>query len=373
MDHWLNAEANAYTPGEFPAKKSELKNPEIPILKSYTGGAESEFWDKFPKRGLPDQATTRVNVEKLAARVNNVRNKMSETECRRADRLLSDLVAGADSCQRSELPPMNSPNSRSTVENGALLTDTIATWVKKGFVAGPFSTPPVPGFRANPLAVVVRNGKIRPILNMSSPRGGSFNDNVDRRKLEKLHMGTARLFGFGLARAGKGTKFSKFDLQDAYKLMPAKKGDFRLQGFCWLGKWFVETQQSFGGVPSPSNFDRLPKTIDLIVCIKSGTSRDQVYRALDDSPCASQSGSRTVEKFCATMREICAELNVPLTEHCPAAEKAFELQTRGTVLGIGFDSSDMSWFLSKEKASTIVRRCQEVAGAWRNKWSGPGG
>ena len=144
MDHWLNAEANAYTPGEFPAKKSELKNPEIPILKSYTGGAESEFWDKFPKRGLPYQATTRVNVEKLAARVNNVRNKMSETECRRADRLLSDLVAGADSCQRSELPPMNSPNSRSTVENGALLTDTIATWVKKGFVAGPFSTPPVP-------------------------------------------------------------------------------------------------------------------------------------------------------------------------------------------------------------------------------------
>ena len=93
---------------------------------------------------MPYQATTRVNVEKLAARVNNVRNKMSETECRRADRLLSDLVAGADSCQRSELPPMNSPNSRSTVENGALLTDTIATWVKKGFVAGPFSTPPVP-------------------------------------------------------------------------------------------------------------------------------------------------------------------------------------------------------------------------------------
>ena len=84
-------------------------------------------------------------------------------------------------------------------------------------------------------------------------------------------MGTAKQFGFGLARAGKGAKFSKFDLQDAYKLMPAKKKDFRLQGFRWLEKWFVETQQGFGGVPSPSNFDRLPKTIDLVVCIESGT------------------------------------------------------------------------------------------------------
>ena len=363
IDLWLNTDANARIPEVFPTKKSELKNPEIPILESYEGKASQDFWDRFPKRGLPDRATTRVDVGNLTARVNEVRTQMSETECKRADKLLRDLVVGADSFQKSELPPINSPNSRTAVENGALLTDTIATWVKKGFVAGPFSTPPVPGFRANPLAVVVRNGKIRPILNMSGPRGRSFNDNVDKRKLEKLHMGTARQFGFGLVRAGKDAIFSKFDLQDAYKLMPAKKEDFRLQGFCWLGRWFVETQQSFGGVPSPSNFDRLPKTIDLIVCIKTGTSRDSVYRALDDSPCIGQRSSGSVETFSATMREICAELNVPLAENCPAMEKAFELQTRGTVLGIGFDSKDMSWFLSKEKASTIVRRCLEMAGA----------
>ena len=235
--------------------------------------------------------------------------------------------------------------------------------MKKGFVAGPFDSAPMAGFRANPLAVVVRNGKIRPILNMSGPKGRSFNDNVDRRKLEKLHMGTAKQFGFGLVRAGKGAKFSKFDLQDAYKLMPARKEDFRLQGFCWLKKWFVETQQGFGGVPSPANFDRLPKTIDLVVCIESGTRRDQVYRALDDSPCVGQAGSGTVERFSAKMRELCEEINVPLAENCPKAEKAFELKTRGTVLGVGFDSDTMTWFLSKEKVASIVARCKEVEGA----------
>ena len=199
--------------------------------------------------------------------------------------VISDLTFGADACQKSALPAMNIQNLRSAVDNGALLTDTIATWVTKGFVAVPFDTPPVARFRANPLAVVVRNGKIRPILNMSGPKGKSFNDNVDKRKMEKLHMGTARQFGYGLSRAGKGAVFSKFDLKDAYKLMPARKDDFRLQGFRWLGKWFVETQQSFGGAPSPSNFDRLPKTIDLLVCIESKTPRDRVFRALDDSPC----------------------------------------------------------------------------------------
>ena len=168
---------------------------------------------------------------------------------------------------------MNSVNTKSPVENGELLTDTIATWIKKGFVAGPFDSPPMPGFRTNPLGVVTRNGKIRPILNMSGPKGASFNDNVDRPKLERLHMGTAKNFGTALKHAGKDAVFSKFDIQDAYKLMPAKPEDFRLQGFSWLGKYFIETRQSFGGVPSPCNFDRLNKTKDTVICLKSGTPR----------------------------------------------------------------------------------------------------
>ena len=114
---------------------------------------------------------------------------MFASELKRAYKVISDLTFRADACQKSALPAMNTQNSWSAVDNGALLTDTIATWVIKGFVAGPFDTPPVAGFRANPLAVVVRNGKIQPILNMSGP-----DDNVDKRKMEKPHMGTARQF-----------------------------------------------------------------------------------------------------------------------------------------------------------------------------------
>ena len=340
-----------------------LKNAEIPILTDYGGSAGDEFWKKFPRRELPVKVSTRVDVEKFKHLIGEVRHKMSATEVRRAERTVSDLINGASAFQKSELPPLSSVNSKSAEDNGALLTDTIATWVKKGFVAGPFSTPPTAGFRANPLAVVVRNGKVRPILNMSGPKGRSFNDNVDKSKLEKLHMGTAKQFGFSLKKAGKEAKFSKFDLQDAYKLMPARREDYRLQGFCWLGRWFVETQQGFGGVPSPANFDKLAKTKDTIVCIKSNTPRSSVHRALDDSPCVAQAGSGIVENFSSTMKSVCRDINMPLAENCKAAEKAFELQTRGTVLGVSFDSTNLTWFLSKEKSEKIVRRCLETANA----------
>ena len=38
-------------------------------------------------------------------------------------------------------------------------------------------------------------------------------------------------------------------------------------------------------------------------------------------------------------------------------------QTKGTVLGVGFDSNSMSWFFSKEKAEKVVKRCLDVAGS----------
>ena len=164
------------------------------------------------------------------------------------------LLDGAKAFQKSELPPVNTVNAKSALEHGEVLTDTFATWIKKGFVVGPFDSPPLPGFRVNPLGAVVRNRKVRPILNMSGPKNKSFNDNVDRDKLERLHMGTAKQFGTALKAAGKDAVFSKFDIQDAYKLIPAKTEDYRLQGFSWLGKYFVETRLSFGRGAFPMQF-----------------------------------------------------------------------------------------------------------------------
>ena len=97
-----------------------------------------------------------------------------------------------------------------------------------------------------------------------------------------------------------------------------------------------------------------------MVCIKSNTPRSKVHRALDDSPCVAQAGSGIVERFSTTMKSVCRDINMLLVDNCSLAEKAFELQSRGTVLGVGFNSSNLTWFLSEEKAGKVVRRCLEV-------------
>ena len=85
--------------------------------------------------------------------------------------------------------------------------------------------------------------------------------------------------------------------------------------------------------------------------------------ALDDSPCVASTESKIVERFTEEMKILCAEISVPLAPNSPMAEKAFELVQRGTVLGMGFDSTEFTWHLAEAKANKVVRRCLDGARA----------
>ena len=163
----------------------------------------------------------------------------------RAKRCISYLRSGAPSFQRKILPPIFCTNVPSTAKNGRLVTDTIGMWVKKRFASGPFDSPPLPCFIVNPLIAIEQHGKVRPVLNVSEPEGSSLNDNINKHGIEKVYMSSAKDFGYCLRKAGVSANFSKFDLSDAYKNVPCQSSDFRLQGFSWLGNFFLESQQIF--------------------------------------------------------------------------------------------------------------------------------
>ena len=103
--------------------------------------------------------------------------------------------------------------------------------------------------------------KIRPVLNVSLPENASFNDNINYFEMEKVSMSAARRFGFSLCEAGFFAKMSKFDLVVAYKIIPATIQDLRLQGFCWLQKYFVECKQIFGAKTAVANFNIFGHTL----------------------------------------------------------------------------------------------------------------
>jgi hypothetical protein len=220
---------------------------------------------------------------------------------------------------------------------------------------GPFAAPPLKSFRANPLMAAVQKTKVRPILNLSSPKGRSFNDAVNPWHLQKLTMSSPRLFGESLIKMGEGAVFSKSDIQDAYKLIPNDKKQHRLYGFKWLGKFFYDKTTVFGSAAAPAWFDPLSELIVLIVCTLFKIPRKYVHRQLDDVPMVSPKNSGLTEKFYTEYRNICAKINLPLAEQCPLNEKAFGPTNTGTVLGINFNSKNLTWSLSTEKKEKLFQ------------------
>jgi hypothetical protein len=353
VDYWINGKDVPH-PSRSEAPSPDLKWPKIPALRDYRSVPEDSFWLNFPSRKLPLAPATTVNKPALRNLMNQAKMALTTHQYRRGLRCLGDLSRGASACQKSELPPVTVRNASSAFENGRMLTDKIATWIDTGFVAGPFRTAPVPGFRANPLMAVKRKGTVRPIINMSAPKGASFNENVIENQLEKVRMATAQSFGYAIRKCNKNARMSKFDKKDAYKLIPARKEDWNKQGFSWLGMNFVELQQIFGGVPSVSNFDRLGNTILTITLSQCRIPRHLVFRTLDDVPVVAPGNTNWCEEFSTVYQKVCRQTNIKLAVDCPNKDKAFTNQTEGTVLGIRFNTVKMEWSLSKDKADELI-------------------
>jgi hypothetical protein len=95
---------------------------------------------------------------------------------------------------------------------------------------------------------------------------------------------------------------SKFDFVDAYKNIPATLSDLRLQGFAWLGKYFVENNMTFGGKPLVQNFDIVGATIKELALTKCKIPAKLVHRQLDDVPVVSRLVSRFFRNIYRTMQ-----------------------------------------------------------------------
>jgi len=194
----------------------EFKNPEVPVLKTYDGKAKGKFWEIFPKF-FPKKPSRSVREKRLRWYVQKCWFLWTRGQKRVALKALKRVAGKEKVVFKSELTEVRVKNARSAHENGAHMTDAICSWVKKKFVAGPYKKPPFKAFRANPLMAVVQKTKVRPIMNLSSPKGQSFNDAVDEFELEKLKMSSPRIFAETIAKCGEGAVIAKSDIKDAYK------------------------------------------------------------------------------------------------------------------------------------------------------------
>jgi hypothetical protein len=73
-------------------------------------------------------------------------------------------------------------------------------------------------------------------------------------------------------------------MADAYKNVLCKPEDFRLQGFSWLGKFFVKLKQVFGATTAVANLNVLGNIVLKITLLDCDIPSHLVHRQLDDVP-----------------------------------------------------------------------------------------
>ena len=191
--------------------------------------------------------------------------------------------------------------------------------------------------------------KVRPILNLSAPKQASFNDFVNENHIRKLEMSSAAKFDDAVKSCGKSPLMAKYNIRDAYKIIPGHPSQWNCFGFKWLGKYFFDVTTVFGSKSAPAKFYSIPETIVNIVCTETEVPKNSVFRQLDDVPVVAPSWSDNAKKFADKYVEICNLVGIPLAENCPNREKSFRIGTSGTVLGIFFNSENLTWQIPTTK------------------------
>jgi len=346
---WLTAAAIA-EPCVIEEKASKpRKFPDIPILANYDVSPEKWFWDLFPKKDLPKSVTTPIRINRLKNLIRRSSKNWNQQQRWIAKRALKNIEKGAISHTKYNLPPIRCKNAESAMIHGSSVTDTIAEWVSNGYVSGPFCNPPLCGFRSNALMAVVQPSKVRPVLNLSSPKMFSLNDAIFEFLLPKLSMSTARDFSYSLLDAGLFAKIWKFDLKDAYKNIGTHPCMWKVHGFQWLGKFFVDTTSIFGSKSAPADFDCVAELLANLALAKVKFPKNFFHRTLDDTVFVCPMVSREGEKLAFHYSQICKHLNVGLAPADEQKEKSFQNSTTGTVLGIRFNSENLTWSFPIEK------------------------
>lgn len=352
LESWLKKRRFFPVNKELIKLPKPLKNTEIPLLENYNDEPNADFWVKFPSRPLPGRYSpnTPICANSYESEFLQIKEKLSLPQRESVLQTINDLRYGANSLvDFDRIEPLFDSNAQNMglQKVGCQFTDQLVTMIKKGYVSGPFDQPPIVNLRINSLFVVEQTDKFRPILNLSAPEGKSFNDAIVDNLMTKVVMSSPSLVAKKLYSIGKGAYLSKIDHQSAYKLVPTHFDHLFLQGFFWLNKYFLETSQVFGARSAVPNYDRLHKGFSDIVKVKSETIELYLERQLDDQIVMTKTLAEN-KKFVEVYLDLAEKIKLPLAP-LDKPDKAFLYQQEGVILGIYFNTINMSWSLPEEK------------------------
>lgn len=291
-----------------------------------------------------NKPSTPVNVPELGRALKTHPNRCF------VDYLLSGLVHGFLAGLRF-LPQVSHVccNLQSAFAEPAIVDKLVAREVEKGYMIGPFASPPFQLFRINPLGVATRkySGKKRLIIDLSAPHDGSVpsvNSLIPPEPFSLFYATVDNAIAF-IKQAGKGAWLGKADVTDAFKVMPLHPSQWHLFGVKWRRSVYFSVRLAFGCRSSPCIFNALSEALCWILL--NNYKLPFVLHLLDDFLVVDYPRSRP-DRCIGTLKSVFGLLGVPLS-----AEKTQGPVTAVEFLGITLDSELMQASLPLEKLVRI--------------------
>ena len=269
--------------------------------------------------------------------------------------VLNGFAFGFDIGFRGLTIPSRPKNLRSALDNPDLVTSAIAREIRRGHTAGPFSVEPFPVLHCSPLgSAPKKDGTVRLVLDLSSPRGCSINEDIPKEDFAVSYSSfddaVRRVF-----QLGPTAHMAKIDIQHAFRLCPVRLDQLHLLGFRWLSKFFIDLRLPFGSRSSPFIFTQFADVLSWIFITLGGIVGLLHY--LDDFFLAAVSHD-ICAGYMSTMLAICKSLGVPV-----AREKTVGPAQTITYLGIEIDAAHQIVRLPPDK----LKDAANMVAAWSTK------
>ncbi len=214
--------------------------------------------------------------------------------------------------------------------------------VQAGRMWGPHDSPPVDNLQCSPMGVIPKQevGKFRIVHNMSAPEGDSINDYIDKDSYSLSYVTVDDAIRI-IQKYGPGTKMSKFDLCQAFRLLPVKDSCLHLQGIYWKKQFFIDLVLCMGLRSSPWIFNEFSSSIEWIGLDQGVTD---LIHLLDDFFTAGPLETTVCEDNLELMLALCTLIGAPFKP-----SKTVYSTTCITFLGIVLDSIKQEARLPEDK------------------------
>jgi hypothetical protein len=240
-------------------------------------------------------------------------------------------------------------NLQSALKNKDDVTQLIASEVNKGFLVGPFDSPPFDIYRVSPIGIVQGkySNKKRLIFDLSAPHNDtqhdSINSLINKEECSLTYVKLDDAIDY-IQKCGQGSLLCKADISDAFKLLPIKPEQYHLFCIKWQDQYMFSCRLTFGSRSSPVIFDSFATAVCWIAMQKYNIKF--ILHLLDDF-LTIDAPDADAQHTMDTLQGIFKRLNVPLAEH-----KTMGPCTVLEYLGIILDTEQM---LAKLPADKVLR------------------